>query len=81
MVDGKPMTVTLKGSALAALKELEAKHKAKRARAAAKREARRKRYCATQGRRDVGHRGPLRLLVRLTREAHKLRRNYMAQSG
>ena len=43
--------------------------------------ARRKRYIQTVGHRDRGAGGPLRKVERLTREAHKLRRQFRAAHG
>lgn len=41
--------------------------------------ARRHRAYDTKGHRDIGDRGPLRRVARLTRQAHQLRRRFLAR--
>ncbi|UTU09731.1 hypothetical protein CcrBL47_gp447 [Caulobacter phage BL47] len=43
-------------------------------------EARRSRAYVSRGHRDIGARGPLRRVARLTRQAHQLRRRFQARA-
>ncbi|UTU08112.1 hypothetical protein CcrC1_gp426 [Caulobacter phage C1] len=73
----RPTTIQLSGNKLAALDRLVAWVKADQERSRKQFAARRQRAYETRGHRDIGDRGPLRRVARLSRQAHQLRRRFL----
>lgn len=73
-------TLQLTGNKLAALGRLTAWVKREQERSRQQFAARRQRAYETRGHRDIGDRGPLRRVARLSRQAHQLRRRFLARA-
>ncbi|AXQ69462.1 hypothetical protein HOU02_gp263 [Caulobacter phage CcrBL9] len=74
-------TLQLAGKRLEGLQSFVRSVKAEQERSRKQFAARRRRYIETVGHRDRGAGGPLRKVARLTREAHKLRRQFRGAHG